>query len=1069
MIEYVVKRNGETEEFNAEKLNSMASWAIEAAPEVSWSDIVVTAIRNLSAKTVSAKDLQESLIKTCLDFETPSHNKVAGRLLLGDLRRSTLADQEDFLSFYTWMVDKGYWRDMNYSDEEVEYLGTKIDHDTDLGYGYPTLRQFKDKYCVKDENEVILELPQYMYMGVAMSLFEEDSLEDVVMYYDKASQQKINIPSPVLTGQRTNSNVGVSCVITTAGDSVQGIEATKHIASICTAHSAGMGVEYAVRSKGDTVRKGYAQGGGQLPHLRVLDKLVDEFKQMSRGGSATVSVSCLDPEIETLLNLKLKRTPETKRIDMLDYSLVWNNTFLKYAAKKKDWALVSRTVCPELYEAFDSNDEGRFSEVMEKVLSDESIKKKVVNALDILIQFIDNRDETGRLYRFNHTEVNSHTPFLENIRLSNLCVVPETEILTKQGYVPIFDLEGENVDVWNGEEWSNVLVSATGKSQKIIKVTTSAGQSLECTPYHKFYVKNSYWQPHKEVRACDLTEGDKLIKFDLPVIEGELKLDKAYENGFYSADGCIDKGRQKIYLYHEKRRLKPYFKDIKWSDQEEQERSYGHYSDLKDKFFVPSTNYTISSRLKWLAGYLDGDGCVYRNGTNEALTACSVEFEFLKSVQLMLQTLGVSCKISKVSDEGFKMLPANDGGGGLKKFWCKEAYRLLISSCDTFKLLSLGLKLNRLKVTKRLPSRDAKHFNTVVTVVDEGRVSDTYCFKESKRGMGMFNGILTGQCQEVCLPTHPYNSLTELYKDTYEEGDGITAQCFLSAVVLGNVTDDKDYEETAYILAKSLDNLINNMDYPFPQFKATGQGYRSIGVGLSNLAHYLVKSGKTYSDVGFLHDIAERHYYFMLKASVKLAKERGEFEFISKTKWKDGWTPLETYNINLDNVVGKDEEKYDWLGISEEIKKTGVRFSTLVANMPCESSAVLTNSTNSLYPIRQKLVYKSSKKGSIQFFAPDCDKYDYESAYNVEPYTLLNMYGIFQKWADQSTSADTYLDLTKIKGAKVPLTDSIKLQLYGNKIGIKTLYYANTKTGRGDGGADETLIESESDCESCKL
>ena len=744
MIEYVVKRNGETEEFNAEKLNSMASWAIEAAPEVSWSDIVVTAIRNLSAKTVSAKDLQESLIKTCLDFETPSHNKVAGRLLLGDLRRSTLADQEDFLSFYTWMVDKGYWRDMNYSDEEVEYLGTKIDHDTDLGYGYPTLRQFKDKYCVKDENEVILELPQYMYMGVAMSLFEEDSLEDVVMYYDKASQQKINIPSPVLTGQRTNSNVGVSCVITTAGDSVQGIEATKHIASICTAHSAGMGVEYAVRSKGDTVRKGYAQGGGQLPHLRVLDKLVDEFKQMSRGGSATVSVSCLDPEIETLLNLKLKRTPETKRIDMLDYSLVWNNTFLKYAAKKKDWALVSRTVCPELYEAFDSNDEGRFSEVMEKVLSDESIKKKVVNALDILIQFIDNRDETGRLYRFNHTEVNCHTPFLENVRQSNLCM-------------------------------------------------------------------------------------------------------------------------------------------------------------------------------------------------------------------------------------------------------------------------------------------------------------------------------------EICLPTLPYNNLTELYKDVYEEGDGLTAQCFLSAIVLGNVTDDKDYEETAYILAKSLDNLINNMDYPFPQFKATGQGYRSIGVGLSNLAHYLVKSGKTYSDVGFLHDIAERHYYFMLKASVKLAKERGKFEFISKTKWQDGWTPLETYNINLDNVVGKDEEKYDWLGISEEIKKTGVRFSTLVANMPCESSAVLTNSTNSLYPIRQKLVYKSSKKGSIQFFAPDCDKYDYESAYNVEPYTLLNMYGIFQKWADQSTSADTYLDLTKIKGAKVPLTDSIKLQLYGNKIGIKTLYYANTKTGRGDGGADETLIESESDCESCKL
>ena len=276
------------------------------------------------------------------------------------------------------------------------------------------------------------------------------------------------------------------------------------------------------------------------------------------------------------------------------------------------------------------------------------------------------------------------------------------------------------------------------------------------------------------------------------------------------------------------------------------------------------------------------------------------------------------------------------------------------------------------------------------------------------------------------------------------------------------MTGDKDYEETAYIVLKSLDNLIEDMTYPFPQFKVTAQAYRSVGVGITNLAYYLAKNRYRYRDVAEIHRLSERHYYFLLKASVQLAKERGKFEWINKTKWAEGWTPLETYNRNVDNITNS-PYYYDWESIKQEILKHGVRFSTLSAHMPCESSSVFSGGTNGLYPIRDGLVYKSSKKGNVQFFAPDVNVLNYEYAWDVDPYDLLDMYALIQKFCDQAISADTYI--RKVEGEKVSKAELIKQQLYSNKVGIKTLYYNNTRTGRGQ----EIKVESAPDCESCSL
>jgi ribonucleoside-diphosphate reductase alpha chain len=163
---------------------------------------------------------------------------------------------------------------------------------------------------------------------------------------------------------------------------------------------------------------------------------------------------------------------------------------------------------------------------------------------------------------------NNNTPYKElglEITASNLCVAPNTQVLTDEGYITIGDLENEKVNVWNGKQWSNVTVVKTGVNQKLLRVKTNSGYELDCTPYHKFYIQEKYSRSKIiEKRANELKLGDKLIKFELPIIEGELNLDNAYVNGFYSGDGCLTIEGQRIYLYGEKKKLINNFNKLPW-------------------------------------------------------------------------------------------------------------------------------------------------------------------------------------------------------------------------------------------------------------------------------------------------------------------------------------------------------------------------------------------------------------------------------------------------------------------------------------------------------------------------
>lgn len=308
-------------------------------------------------------------------------------------------------------------------------------------------------------------------------------------------------------------------------------------------------------------------------------------------------------------------------------------------------------------------------------------------------------------------------------------------------------------------------------------------------------------------------------------------------------------------------------------------------------------------------------------------------------------------------------------------------------------------------------------------------------------------------CVEICEPTKAYSQMIDLYSSE-DHGRGEIATCSLAAIPIDNIKSAAEYEMATYYALKMIDFCIYNSKYTFPHLEFTAKQRMSAGVGITGLATHLAEAGLTYtSEAGKreTHFVNERHMYYLIKASLKIAKERGNAPWIHKTKWAKGWLPLDTYNRNVDGVVeGGFDLTYNWEALRGEIiAQGGIAHSVLVAHMPVEASSKAVGGTNSEYPVRRKAIYKSDGTTIIQWAAPFSDdpKYVYETAWDIKPKDLIDHYAISQKWTDQSISADLF---RRIVGAeKISSNEMVKDFLYCIKMGMKTRYYQNTETTAG--------------------
>ena len=302
-------------------------------------------------------------------------------------------------------------------------------------------------------------------------------------------------------------------------------------------------------------------------------------------------------------------------------------------------------------------------------------------------------------------------------------------------------------------------------------------------------------------------------------------------------------------------------------------------------------------------------------------------------------------------------------------------------------------------------------------------------------------------CLEIALPTKPLEHVND------ENGE--IALCTLSAFNLGAIKSLDELEELAELAVRALDSLLDYQDYPVPAALNATKGRRTLGIGVINFAYYLAKNGVKYSDHsanGLVHRTFEAIQYYLLKASNELAKEQGACPKFNETTYSQGLMPTDTYKKDLDKIC--DEPLHlDWDGLRESIVKHGLRNSTLSALMPSETSSQISNATNGIEPPRGHISIKSSKDGVLKQVVPDYEnlKDAYELLWDIPSNDgYLQLVGIMQKFVDQTISANTNYDPSKFEGGKVPMKLLIKDLLTTYKLGIKTLYYHNTRDGAGN-------------------
>lgn len=364
--------------------------------------------------------------------------------------------------------------------------------------------------------------------------------------------------------------------------------------------------------------------------------------------------------------------------------------------------------------------------------------------------------------------------------------------------------------------------------------------------------------------------------------------------------------------------------------------------------------------------------------------------------------------------------------------------------------------------------------NTIVGVVDTGREDATYCFEEPLRHMGVFNGLLTGQCQEIALPTKPIDNIDSV--------DGEISLCTLAAINMGIVTLD-ELEEICDLIVRALDALLDYQNYPVKVAEVGTNARRSLGVGLINYANFLAARGLKYNDAALpvVDEWVERWSYSLIKASVQLAKEKGACSKFNETMYAKGKLPIDTYKRTVDELVPPSTRMVDeWSTLRADILKHGMRNSTLMALMPAETSAQISNSTNGIEPIRALVTKKMSKDGVMKQVAPDV--IELRDAYDMlweqkTPEGYLHHVALLQKYVDQSISANTsYNPVHYGESGKIPAYAVLKDLLTAYNYGVKNLYYNNIEDGSGEVALDSALpelaksvVEDDSDCSSCKI
>ena len=1102
----VIKRSGRIEDMKFDNVTNRIKNLTYGLSEKCDSSKVAQQVFSSMYDNITAQEIDTLSAEICVGMITsePDYEVLATRIIASNIHKVC---PNNFHLAMKKLQKAGV-----VTDEVVEVaqqVKDDIKSDRDFDFGYFGIKTLEKGYLQRAEGKLI-ETPQYLFMRVSIGIHGKD-IPSVLDTYDKMSRGLFIHATPTLFNAGTPRPQMSSCfLIANKGDSIDGIYGTLTECAQISKWAGGIGMHiHNVRANKSKIRGTNGQSDGVIPMLRVFNATARYVNQAGRRkGSIAVYMEPWHADIMDFLELRLNQGDEEARCRDL-FSAMWiPDLFMKRVEEGGKWSLFCPDKAPGLADCF-----GDAFEALYTKYEEEGLANATVPAADVWKAILKSQTETGTPYMLYKDACNakSNQKNLGVIKSSNLCVAPETKILTSEGQQTISELKDQEVQVWNGEEFSKVTVHQTGENQKLLTVNTSKGLSVRCTPYHKFWVVGH----DTPIEAQHLEKDMKIIKHSLPVIKSnDKKMKYTYTHGLFCADGTTSSSgdpkrcsytakedglcmrhqlNEKEYendgtcqanshseqkwldLYHEKKSL------IKFTD-------YDYAStndvckrirlrlpkDIDDKYVVPM-NYSLETKLQWLAGFMDGDGCAlkHQGGRGISIQIGSIHYDFLRDVLLMLQTMGVNSRINVGQQERETDMP----GGRYK---CKKLWRLLIPSGGVELLKTLGLQTKRLNLTtEQQPNRQALHFEKIVSVEDLGDTADTFCFNEPLKHRGVFNGIITGNCTEILEFTD---------KDE-------TAVCNLASLALpkyvNKETKSFEYEklhEVTKTVVKNLNRVIDRNFYPVETARRSNMKHRPIGMGVQGLADVFNMCGLPFdceeSRLMNAH-IFETMYHAALEASSELAEVEGSYESFQGSPASQGILQPDMWEGET-----KFSGRYDWDATRERVKTKGLRNSLLMAPMPTASTAQILGNNECFEPYTTNIYLRRTlagefvvvnkhlvddlKKvglwskemkdlmvkagGSIQNIVdiPEDIKKLYKTVWEISQKCIIDMAADRGRFIDQSQSMNLFVE-------SPTMSKLSSMHMYAWKSGLKTgMYYLRSKAK-----ARPIQFSLEPDCVAC--
>lgn len=1101
---FVIKRSGNKENVQFDKITSRLQKLLYGGLDKTIDPAIITQkICSHMSSGITTTELDNLASQICMGMiiDNPDFGILGARIVISNHQKNT---DDDFLAVVTQLKNN---KDIQgnvaslVSEElydialnNTEFLQNMIDFNRDYLLDFFGFKTLERSYLLKvNEGKIkrIVERPQHLFLRVAIGIHGYD-FESVKKTYDNMSLKNYTHATPTLFNAGTPHSQLSSCFLAGTEDSVEGIFETMTDCAKISKWSGGIGLHISnIRANGSYIRKTAGTSDGIVPMLKVYNDIARYINQSGkRNGSFAVYLEPHHADVIPFLEGRKNVGPEELRARDLFYALWVSDYFMECIEKNQDWYLMDPDQSYGLNEVY--GDE--YTELYKKYVSEGKYMKKI-KARELWEYIIASQIEHGMPYISYKDHVNrkNNQKHYGTIKSSNLCVSGDTMILTKNGYFPIKSLEKQNIEVWNGKEWSKTIAKKTGENQKLLKVKFSNGLELKCTEYHKFYIESGTFDKSVPiiVEAKDLKRDMRIIRFETDVVnDNDNHLKYAYTDGLYCTEN--------------------------------------------NNYYVPINN-SIDSKIKWLEGYFDGNGCI---NENDGIQFSSDNLNFIREIIYLLQTLGITTQIKTLEKSNVDSIGLN-------------------------KLINFGFKPKRLDVSNsRLPHHITNMYTKIEDVIDEDIYEDTYCFNEPLEHKGIFNGIITGQCNEIneysdknetavcnlgsiCLPkileypfTDEWRNLSDsksvsVYEDSdrvlklYSTSDcdyckllkALLKSCGLSYIEIDDVEadslrikhnpDSKPFEtvpqlfsvkdedivylggyadnwkmlsprinynklyELAYELTVNLNKVIDINFYPTEKTRISNMKHRPIGLGVQGLADVFMTLKLSFiSDEAreINKEIFETIYFGSMSASIDLAKRDGRYPTYEGSPLSEGKFQYNLWGVKDVDLSGR----WKWGELRNDLLKYGSRNSLNIALMPTASTASIFGNVESFEAItsnlytrnvlsgvftminkylikdlmdleiwnqdtKDRLVYN---KGSVQNLKalPKFLREIYKTSFEIDQKLIIKMSAERGVFVCQSQSLNLFFDKPTFK-------ELTACHFYGWKNGLKTgSYYIRTRS-----------------------